>query len=73
MFLNAPYLWGGRTVFGCDCSGFVQTVYKMMGIALERDSSQQCSRAMRLTHWLKHGWETLLSLPMKKVKCFTWG
>jgi hypothetical protein len=41
MFMNAPYLWGGRTVFGCDCSGFVQSVYKIMGIALERDSSQQ--------------------------------
>ena len=41
MFLNAPYLWGGRTLFGCDCSGFVQSVYKIMGIALARDSSQQ--------------------------------
>jgi gamma-D-glutamyl-L-lysine dipeptidyl-peptidase len=41
LFMNAPYLWGGRTVFGCDCSGFVQSVYKIMGIALERDSSQQ--------------------------------
>lgn len=41
MFMNAPYLWGGRTVFGCDCSGLVQSVYKIMGIALERDSSQQ--------------------------------
>ncbi len=40
-FQNAPYLWGGRTLFGVDCSGFVQAVYKMAGINLKRDASQQ--------------------------------
>lgn len=40
-FLNAPYLWGGRTLFGIDCSGFVQAVYKMAGLKLKRDASQQ--------------------------------
>ena len=44
MFQNTPYLWGGRTVFGCDCSGFVQTVYKIMGHALERDASEQAKQ-----------------------------
>jgi hypothetical protein len=48
MFLNTPYLWGGRTVFGCDCSGFVQSVYKIMGIALERDSSQQVHQGIAI-------------------------
>lgn len=43
-FLNAPYLWGGRSVFGCDCSGFVQILYKIHGIRLERDSSQQAEQ-----------------------------
>jgi cell wall-associated NlpC family hydrolase len=40
-WLNAPYMWGGRTIFGVDCSGFVQVIYKMMGIDLPRDAWQQ--------------------------------
>ncbi|WP_113638876.1 C40 family peptidase [Nubsella zeaxanthinifaciens] len=40
-FLNTPYLWGGRSFFGIDCSGFTQTVYKLCGISLKRDASQQ--------------------------------
>lgn len=40
-FINTPYLWGGRSVFGIDCSGFTQQVYKMCGYKLPRDAHEQ--------------------------------
>lgn len=40
-FLGTPYLWGGKTPYGMDCSGLVQTVFKANGIDLPRDSSKQ--------------------------------
>jgi hypothetical protein len=40
-WLNAPYMWGGKTIFGVDCSGFVQVNFKMLGIDLSRDAWQQ--------------------------------
>ncbi|MEA9414630.1 C40 family peptidase [Flavobacterium sp. PL02] len=41
MYQNAPYLWGGKTPFGIDCSGFTQMVYKLNGYKIKRDASQQ--------------------------------
>lgn len=41
LFLNAPYLWGGKSPFGIDCSGFTQLVYKLNGYKLPRDAYQQ--------------------------------
>ncbi len=40
-FLNIPYLWGGKSTFGVDCSGMVQTVFKLIGVTLPRDAYQQ--------------------------------
>lgn len=41
LYLNTPYLWGGKSVFGIDCSGLVQQVYKLCGYKLPRDAYQQ--------------------------------
>lgn len=49
MYLNAPYLWGGKTPFGVDCSGFTQMVYKLNGHKLLRDASQQSKQGEALS------------------------
>jgi len=49
LYLNAPYLWGGKTPFGIDCSGFTQMVYKINGYALLRDASEQSGQGDALS------------------------
>lgn len=49
MYLNAPYLWGGKTPFGIDCSGFTQMVYKLNGYKLLRDATQQSKQGEALS------------------------
>lgn len=48
-YLKSPYLWGGRTTFGIDCSGFTQMVYRLNGHLLKRDASQQATQGEALS------------------------
>lgn len=48
-FLNSPYLWGGKTPFGIDCSGFTQMVYKINGYKLYRDAKDQANQGETLS------------------------
>ncbi len=48
-YFNSPYLWGGRSPFGVDCSGFTQILYKMVGLQIPRDANQQASMGENVT------------------------
>ena len=48
-FLNIPYLWGGKSFFGVDCSGFVQLLYKIHNVKLPRDADEQAEVGELLT------------------------
>jgi gamma-D-glutamyl-L-lysine dipeptidyl-peptidase len=49
LYLNSPYLWGGKTPFGIDCSGFTQMVYMLNGYSLLRDAAQQATQGEALS------------------------
>lgn len=43
-YLYTPYLWGGKSIYGIDCSGFVQQVFKLFGVKLLRDAYLQATQ-----------------------------
>jgi hypothetical protein len=52
-YLNAPYLWGGRSIEGIDCSGLTQMAYKLCGKAITRDAGQQATEGENID-FLQH-------------------
>jgi len=49
LYFNTPYMWGGKTPFGIDCSGFTQMVYMLNGYSLLRDAAQQATQGEALS------------------------
>lgn len=71
-FLNTPYLWGGRSISGIDCSGFTQVVFKINHINLPRDTWQQATAGSPIDDFKEAGRGDLAFFKNEKNKiCHT--
>jgi|GEM_PF-154980 len=50
-WLGIPYLWGGKSGWGLDCSGLTQLAYELLGVRLPRDADQQAKAVPVVSRW----------------------
>jgi cell wall-associated NlpC family hydrolase len=65
-FHGVPYLWGGKSVFGIDCSGFVQQVFKLFAIRLLRDAYLQAEQGRAVNSLAEAKWGDLVFFQNEK-------